>query len=74
MSLAGSISGGTRKDPQVARTSREEGRYTWGREDITEKTPFLLDIAPIGGGKLIWTLTLTTFSDELSVEIFFKLN
>ena len=48
MSLAGSISGGTRKDPQVARTSREEGRYTWGREDITEKTPFLLGIAPEG--------------------------
>ena len=39
-----------------------------------EEKPFLLDIAPIGGGKLIWTLTLTTFSDELSVEIFFKLN
>ena len=29
MSLAGTMSGGTRKDPQVAITRREEGRYTW---------------------------------------------
>ena len=49
MSLAGSISGGTRKDPQVARTSREEGRYTWGRDDITEKHPFYWALPQLEG-------------------------
>ena len=28
MSLAGTMSGGTRNDPQVATTRREDGRYT----------------------------------------------
>ena len=32
MSLAGTMSGGTTKEPQVARTRREEGRYTWNRD------------------------------------------